>query len=197
MSSAAFTSPLPLVQKAIWVESKESSTNVTLRHDVPVPLPGDYDVLVKVEFSGLCHSDVYNITGAHPMDVKIAGHEGVGHVVQVGSSVPESGAFSRRVGQRVGVKWIHETCGDCAVCERDETLCDAQHNSGRDRPGTLQQYVVVPAKHASPIPDGVESKIAAPLLCAGLTMYSAIAKTNSQKNDWVVIQGAGGGLGHM
>ena len=100
------------------------------------------------------------MTGAHPMDVNIAGHEGIGDVVQLGRDVQ-----ALRLGQRVGVKWIHETCGVCEVCKRDSTLCSLQHNSGRDRDGTLQQYVTVPANHATPIPEGIRSEIAAPLLC--------------------------------
>ena len=113
------------------------------------------------------HSDVYNMTGAHPMDVNIAGHEGVGEVVQLGTN-----ARTLSIGQRVGIKWIHETCGVCEICKRDSTLCPLQHNSGRDRDGTLQQYQVVPEKHATPIPDGVSSEIAAPLLCGEFTSSS-------------------------
>jgi propanol-preferring alcohol dehydrogenase len=95
------------------------------------------------------------------MDVHIPGHEGIGTVVKLGSDVGNE----RLLGQRVGIKWIHETCGDCEICQRDLTACPNQHNSGRDRPGTLQEYVAVPAKHASPIPDGISGHIAAPLLC--------------------------------
>ncbi|KAF7561521.1 hypothetical protein G7046_g2623 [Stylonectria norvegica] len=166
---------IPAVQTAIWVDSKNPDDIVTLKHDVPVPKPKPNEVLVRIECSGICHSDVYNMTGAHPMDVNITGHEGIGDIVQMGQDVQ-----ALRLGQRVGVKWIHETCGAC-----------------RDRDGTLQQYVVVPWKHATPIPDGIKSEIAAPLLCAGLTMYSAVKKSKTQLGDWIVIQGAGGGLGHI
>lgn len=147
------------------------------------------------------------------MDVHIPGHEGIGTVVKLGSDVGNE----RALGQRVGIKWIHETCGDCEICERDSTACPKQHNSGRDRPGTLQEYVAVPAKHASPIPDGISGHIAAPLLCgkpifisltfrrsqrltstaAGLAMFSAINKTNTREGDFLIITGAGGGLGHL
>ncbi|PCG94251.1 Polyketide synthase, enoylreductase [Penicillium occitanis (nom. inval.)] len=127
------------------------------------------------------------------MGVHIPGHEGIGTVVKLGSDVGNE----RALGQRVGIKWIHETCGDCEICERDSTACPNQHNSGRDRPGTLQEYVAVPAKHASPIPDGISGHLAAPLLCAGLTMFSAVNKTNTRKGDFLIITGAGGGLGHL
>lgn len=94
------------------------------------------------------------------MEVHIPGHEGIGNVVQLGSRVSQPS-----LGQRVGIKWIHETCRNCEICERDETSCPEQHNSGRDRPGTLQQFAIVPARHATPIPDEISSEIAAPLLC--------------------------------
>ncbi|KAH8885923.1 putative alcohol dehydrogenase [Thozetella sp. PMI_491] len=186
---------LPLTQTAIWVDSSSPLANPSLKHDVPVPKPRANEVLVHIEYSGICHSDVYNMMGSHPMEVNVAGHEGIGHIVQVGELVQQDGSLS--LGQRVGVKWIHETCGTCEVCQRDETLCPSQHNCGRDRPGTLQQYVAVSSKHATPIPPGIGSEIAAPLLCAGLTMYSAIKKTKANEGDWMVIQGAGGGLGHI
>lgn len=96
------------------------------------------------------------------MDVHIPGHEGIGIVVKLGSAV----GTERALGQRVGIKWIHETCGDCEICQQDLIACPNQHNSGRDSPGTLQEYVAVPAKHASRIPDGLGGHIAATLLCS-------------------------------
>ncbi|KAJ9144072.1 Polyketide synthase, enoylreductase [Pleurostoma richardsiae] len=187
---------IPEQQTSLWVDSPGKGAKVFLNHDVPVPTPGDKELLVKIECSGLCHSDIYNINGSHPMDVHVPGHEGVGTIVRLGERVAQA-ASTLRLGQRVGVKWIHETCGTCDICERDETSCPNQHNSGRDRPGTLQQFVVVPARNATPIPDGISSAAAAPLLCAGLTMYSAIGKSRTRQGDWIVIQGAGGGLGHI
>ncbi|CAK7199551.1 hypothetical protein SEUCBS139899_002231 [Sporothrix eucalyptigena] len=186
---------IPTTQTAIWVDQPGESALITLRDDVPVPTPKEDDILVKTECSGLCHSDVYNMMGHHPMDVHIPGHEGVGVIVQMGSRASQVGNL--RLGQRVGIKWIHETCGQCPACQRNNTVCPRQHNSGRDRDGTLQQYLTVPASHATPIPDGISSEVAAPLLCAGLTMYSAVGKCRTQNGDWIVIQGGGGGLGHL
>ncbi|KAB5578624.1 hypothetical protein GE09DRAFT_1214783 [Coniochaeta sp. 2T2.1] len=189
---------IPQKQTAVWIDRPNPEAKFTIRDDVPVPTPGEDDVLVKIEYSGLCHSDVSNMMGHHPMTVHIPGHEGVGHIVSKGSQVPPSVSL----GQLVGIKWIHSTCHACAICERDgdetlQTNCPNQHNSGRDRDGTLQQYVVVPARHASPIPEGLSSEVAAPLLCAGLTLYSAVGKSRTRKGDWIVISGGGGGLGHI
>ncbi|CAK7224188.1 hypothetical protein SCUCBS95973_005435 [Sporothrix curviconia] len=158
---------IPTTQTAIWVDQPGGSALITLRGDVTVPTPKENELLVRID-----HSDIYNMMGHHPMDVHIPGHEGVGVVVQMGSRVAQAGSL--RLGHRVGIKWIHETCGQCPACQRNSTACPRQHNSGRDRDGTLQQYVTVPASHATPIPDGISSEVAAPLLCAGLTMYSAL-----------------------
>src|SRR5687767_10774915 len=133
------------------------------------------------------------------METNVPGHEGVGIIVKLGRGVDSSKCS---LGQRVGIKWINETCRQCEICERDETACPSQHNSGRDRPGTLQQYACVAADHASPIPDGLPGHLAAPLLCgkqrecserlcagidehaiAGLTMFSAIRRSNTRKGE--------------
>lgn len=126
------------------------------------------------------------------MTTNIPGHEGIGHVVQLGRGVTPS-----LLHQRVGVKWIYKTCHQCQICLRNETTCPNQNNSGRDVPGTLQQYMMVPARHVTVIPEGLSSDAAAPLLCAGLTMYSAILKSQTSHGDWLILPGAGGGLGHL
>lgn len=73
----------------------------------------------------------------------------------------------------------------------------AQKISGYYTPGTFQQYVLGPANYVTPIPDGLDSAAAAPLLCAGVTVYAALRKTNAESGNFVVIMGAGGGLGHL
>lgn len=76
-------------------------------------------------------------------------------------------------------------------------ICEKQKVSGYHCPGTFQEFVLAPAHYVTPIPDGVPSDIAAPLLCGGLTAYSALKKSRAQPGDWVVVSGAGGGLGHL
>lgn len=97
------------------------------------------------------------------MSTHVPGHEGVGHVVKIGPSVDQS-----LLGKRVGIKWVWSACLDCEICPVDFTACSNQHNSGRDIPGTFQQYVLGHAKFASPIPDSVPSEVAAPLLCGNV-----------------------------
>lgn len=123
------------------------------------------------------------------------GHEGVGVVVKTGGQVASS-----MLGQRVGVKWVFSACGQCSVCLKGFlNNCPNQLNTGRHVPGTLQQYVVADARYVTRIPDEVPSEVAAPLLCAGLTMAGAVSKLDAHlsNDDWVVISGSGGGLGHL
>ena len=101
------------------------------------------------------------------------------------------------LGKRVGVKWLYNACGVCEICFVDETSCPYQNNTGRSVPGTFQQYIVAHVKYVVEIPDELDPQLAAPLLCAGLTMYSAIKKTNLKEGDWLALPGAGGGLGHL
>lgn len=148
---------------------------------------------MKIEYTGVCHSDVHAILGeTKRMAVNIGGHEGVGRVISLGASVDPSLLHTR-----VGVKWLYSACLDCEVCNVNYVHCPNQSNSGRDVPGTFQQYVVAPARFVTRIPEELESEKAAPLLCAGITVYGAIKKTGLKKGEWIVIMGAGGGLGHL
>jgi propanol-preferring alcohol dehydrogenase len=125
----------------------------------------------------------------------IIGHEGIGTVVQTGVNVSAS-----MLGKRVGIKWLYRACTECSVCQAGfANNCAQQLNTSRHVPGTLQQYTVADARFISMIPDGVSDEVAAPLLCAGLTMSGALDHLDKelQPGDWVVISGSGGGLGHI
>lgn len=138
-------------------------------------------------------SEVRAINGWGPYN-PIVGHEGVGTVVKTGPSVPDS-----MLGQRVGIKWLYSACGVCEACARGfPNNCPKQLNTGKHVPGTLQQYAVADARYASRIPDAVSGEVAAPLLCAGLTMSGALSRLGGvREGDFVVVLGAGGGLGHL
>ncbi|KAJ5758746.1 hypothetical protein N7520_005902 [Penicillium odoratum] len=127
------------------------------------------------------------------MKTNVAGHEGVGKVVAVGDGLDHS----QWMGQAVGIRWLYSSCLECEICEINHTACPNQKNAGANVPGTFQQYIVSPAIHATKIPPGLSLDLAAPLLCAGIAMYSSIKKTKTRKGDWLAILGAGGGLGHM
>ncbi|XRM39016.1 hypothetical protein ABZX51_002393 [Aspergillus tubingensis] len=174
-----------------------SGANATSRlqivHDRSIPVPTEGEVLVKLEYSGVCHSDVHSVRGETPMLTDVAGHEGVGKVVKVGSGLDEQ----TWMGRRVGIRWLYSSCLECEICAINNTACPYQKNAGANVPGTFQQYVVSPAIHATIIPPELAPDVAAPLLCAGIAMYSSIMKTRTRPGDWIVLPGAGGGLGHM
>ncbi|KAL7916992.1 chaperonin 10-like protein [Trichoderma austrokoningii] len=183
-------------QTAAWLDHPHHGATLTLRNDIPIPKPSEGEVLVKLECSGFCHSDVHSIYGETPMETNIAGHEGVGRVVKLGKGVP-----SDVKGKLVGVKWLYSACGECEICQVRYVHCPHQNNSGRNVPGTFQQYVVSPLKYTTIVPDGLEPDIVAPLLCAGVTVYAGVAQASKfkfiKKGDSIVILGAGGGLGHL
>jgi len=179
-------------QSGAWIDQRGPNARIKIRNDIPVPVPGSSEVLIKLSCSGVCHSDVHNMFGNTPMTADIGGHEGVGHVVKLGTNVPRD-LFQKRV----GVKWLHTYCNHCEICAVDVTACPNQHNSGRDVPGTFQQYTLSPVEGLTMIPEALEDAIAAPLLCAGLSMYGSISRAGLKAGEWFVLMGAGGGLGHL
>lgn len=147
----------------------------------------------------MCHSDLAFITNAYahmPEPTpkgQIGGHEGIGYVAKVGE-----GVLDVKVGDRVGVKWITSACLTCKLCLRGhEGRCSRRSVSGFKTPGTFQQYLISDPKYVTPIPEGIDPAEAAPLLCGGVTVYSALLKAGCQAGDWIGISGAGGGLGHL
>ncbi|KAL2005123.1 hypothetical protein VTN00DRAFT_2973 [Thermoascus crustaceus] len=186
---------IPKAQTVACVDNPRPDATLEIRRDAPVPQPGAGEILIKMEYTGFCHSDVHNIKGDLPVSTNIPGHEGVGRVIQVGP-----GTSSDYIGKRVGIKWLYSACNTCPICKTGRyTNCPNQRNCGRHVPGTFQQYVVSPAEWASPIPETLKPEAVAPLLCAGLTMYGALKKLDKfcQKGNWIVLMGAGGGLGHL
>ncbi|TVY47789.1 alcohol dehydrogenase [Lachnellula occidentalis] len=142
---------------------------------------------------GTTETKIEKVEIPKPGTGQIGGHEGVGSVIAHGEGVTEP-----KIGSRVGIKWLADVCNTCPSClENDDNTCDNKKVSGYYTPGTFQKYVVTSASYATPIPDGIESAAAAPFLCAGLTVYSGLLKAQARPGDWVVISGAGGGLGHL
>ncbi|MFC4630048.1 alcohol dehydrogenase AdhP [Promicromonospora alba] len=163
--------------------------------EIPVPEPGPDEVLVRIEASGLCHTDIHAAHGDWPVKPTppfVPGHEGVGRIEKLGS-----GVTSRSVGERVAIAWLGSACGECRYCVAGwETLCEQQQNSGYSVNGAFAEYAVVRADFAVPVPDGVSSADAAPLSCAGVTTYKAIKVARVSPAETVVVFGIGG-LGHL
>lgn len=156
-----------------------------------------YDLLLKVAVSALCHSDLEYLKGIFPIQVPVtASHEGTGTVIGMGSGVTRF-----KVGDRVVVGQTFGRCGDCDICNGPENYrhyCkkrEAMMCVGRN--GAFQEYLVVDAREASPIPDKMSFATAAPLACAGMTSWRAINQAELKPGQWLGIVGSGGGLGHL
>ncbi|KAK0521709.1 alcohol dehydrogenase [Tilletia horrida] len=174
---------------------------IELKQDHPVVQPDELErgqVLVRMLFSGVCHTDLHALHGDWPVPKKLplcGGHEGAGVVVALG---PGSDEFVA-VGDRVGVKWIADACLHCAPCRMgDECSCQkVRRLSGYTVDGTFAQYVVSWARYVTPIPKELPLADAAPILCAGLTVYKSLKQANLSAGESVVVLGSGGGLGHL
>ena len=124
----------------------------------------------------------------------IAGHEGAGTVAAVHPDV----ADIWKVGDRAGVKWVVSVCRNCEFCTNgtDELHCPKQKNSGFSAPGTFQEYCVTDGRYCTRIPEGVTDEEAGPIMCGGVTAYTACKRSAVKPGQWMVVIGAGGGLGH-
>ena len=163
---------------------------------------GPDDVLIEIEYAGICHSDIHTVRGdwgPQPFPV-VPGHEIVGVVTEVGDRVTR-----HKVGDRVGVGCMVNSCGECENCRRgDEQYClngMVPTYAGTDRDGTTTQggystHVVVNADYVLSVPEGLDPAAAAPLLCAGITTYAPLRHWNAGPGTKVAVVGLGG-LGHM
>jgi alcohol dehydrogenase, propanol-preferring len=163
--------------------------------DIATPEPGPDEVLVHIETSGLCHTDIHASRGDWPVKPTppfVPGHEGIGHIERIGSSVT-----TRTVGDRVAIAWLGSACGSCRYCISGwETLCESQQNSGYSVNGAFAEYVAAPAAFTTRVPEAVSSRDAAPLTCAGVTTYKAIKVAKVAPAETVAVFGVGG-LGHL
>ena len=161
----------------------------------PVPVPGVGQVLVRLETSGLCHTDIHAAHGDWPVKPAppfVPGHEGVGIVERLG---PDVTGLSE--GDRVAIPWLGWACGTCEHCLSGwETLCPNQLNTGYSIDGCYADYAVASAAFAGRVPAGVDPLDAAPLACAGVTTYKAVKVAEVRPTDLVVVFGVGG-LGHL
>jgi alcohol dehydrogenase, propanol-preferring len=163
--------------------------------DVPVPTPGPGQVVVRIEASGLCHTDIHAAHGDWPVKPKmplIPGHEGVGRVVEVGE-----GDLRVGVGDRVALPWLGHACGHCRYCVAGwETYCPTPQYMGYTMDGGYAEYTLGYASHVVRVPDEVTSFDAAPITCAGVTTYKALKVAEPKPTEVAMVVGVGG-LGHM
>jgi propanol-preferring alcohol dehydrogenase len=163
--------------------------------DVATPVPEQGQVLVRVETSGLCHTDIHAAHGDWPVKPAppfIPGHEGVGIVERVGPGVTRL-----HEGDRVAVPWLGWACGACEACASGwETLCPNARYTGYTVNGGFAEYVIADAAFAGLVPEGIDPLDAAPLTCAGVTTYKAVKVSGARSSDLVAVFGIGG-LGHL
>ncbi|MBO0720080.1 MAG: zinc-dependent alcohol dehydrogenase [Blastocatellia bacterium] len=166
--------------------------------EIAMPAPGPGELLIEVAVCGVCHSDLHLALGEWDLLKPITklplilGHEIAGAVAAVG---PEVTDFS--VGDRVGVPWLHYTCGECEFCATGrETLCPRQQITGCTVDGGFAGFIKAYASHTVKLPVALSFAEAAPLLCAGLTVHSALKKSELAPDQKVAVFGVGG-LGHV
>ena len=183
---------LPRTMKAAVVPELGAPLDI---REVPVPEVGPGQVLIRVRASGVCHTDLHAAQGDWPVKPSppfIPGHEGVGEVAALGPGVTHL-----KEGDRVGAPWLHTACGRCPHCVGGwETLCESQQNTGYSVDGGYAEFVRADANYVGALPDAMEFGPAAPVLCAGVTVYKGLKELEAKAGDWVAISGIGG-LGHM
>jgi propanol-preferring alcohol dehydrogenase len=182
----------PTSYRAAVVPSFGAPLNV---QDVPAKALEPGQVRVKVEASGLCHTDIHAAHGDWPVKPSppfVPGHEGVGKVVELAPGVSEVA-----VGDRVAMPWLGYACGTCDHCVSGwETLCLEQKNMGYSIDGGFGEYATAYARYVVKVPDGIDPFDAAPLTCAGVTTYKAVKVAGTRSSDLVAVFGVGG-LGHL
>lgn len=162
--------------------------------DVDKPSPSANEILIKVEACGICHSDNFVKEGGFPglEYPRIPGHEVVGIIEEIGKNVSKW-----EKGQRVGVGWHGGHCFECEPCRRGDFIsCENAKVSGISYDGGYAEYMTAPQEAVANIPEDLSSAEAAPLLCAGITVFNALRNSGIRAGDVVAVQGIGG-LGHL
>jgi alcohol dehydrogenase, propanol-preferring len=183
---------VPVTMKAAVVRAFDQPLSI---EQIPKPVADHGEVVVRIEASGLCHTDIHAAHGEWPVKPHppfIPGHEGVGLVESIGS-----GVTGLAVGQRVAIPWLGWACGTCEHCISGwETLCLQQRNTGYSVDGGFAEFAKASAAFTVRVPDGVDPFDAAPLTCAGVTTYKAVKVSRARPSQLIAIFGIGG-LGHL
>lgn len=176
--------------KAAFVPDKDKAWEIK---DTPVPSPSTNQVLIKIHASGICYTDIHQTEGHLPgIFPRILGHEPVGEIVEIGA-----GVTSRKIGDRVGVPWIQTTCGRCEWCLRGKPMfCQKQQSTGMELAGGHAEYMLAAADATMLIPDQISYEQAAPIFCAGYTVWSGLRWADPKPHERIAILGIGG-LGHL
>jgi propanol-preferring alcohol dehydrogenase len=162
--------------------------------NLPKPVPGEKEILIKVSTCGVCHTELDEIEGRTPPPHLpiVPGHQIVGHIEAAGAK-----AIRYQIGDRVGIAWIFSSCGKCEFCiSGRENLCPDFKATGRDKNGGYAEYISVPEGFVYQIPTIFSDSEAAPLLCAGAIGYRSLRLTGLQNGQNLGLTGFGGS-GHL
>ncbi|MFC5541660.1 MAG: alcohol dehydrogenase AdhP [Bacilli bacterium] len=168
------------------VVSKEKTVSVVDKQLRPLK---HGEALVQMEYCGVCHTDLHvkngdfgDVTGV------VLGHEGVGKVVEVAE-----GVTSLKVGDRVAIPWLYESCGHCEYCTTGrETLCRNVKNAGYTVDGAMAEQAIVVADYVVKVPDNLDPAAATSITCAGVTTYKAVKVSDIRPGQWIGVFGIGG-----
>lgn len=179
--------------KAVRLYSPSNvESNPLLLEDIPIPQPSLGQVRIKVSVCGVCHTDLHIVEGEiHPPHLPITpGHQVVGVVDAIGNL--HEGMTALKLGQRVGVPWLHTTCGECEFCLRgEENLCPFAQFTGFHVDGGFAEYMLADARFVLTLPDTLSDDQAAPLLCAGIVGYRSLRKADVRPGERVGLFGFG------
>ncbi len=177
MKAMQFVSPAP---------AEEEPLEMT---DVPIPEPERGQVRIQVRLCGVCHTDLHIVEGdIQPARAPIIpGHQVVGRIDAVGQAV---GKF--QVGDRVGVPWFYDACGDCEYCDRgQENLCRQARFTGFSVDGGFAEYMIAEAPYTLALPSDISDRQAAPLLCAGIIGYRSLHQADFKRGQRLGLIGFG------
>jgi len=178
--------------RAAIIEKAGSQFKIVTDHKIPEPQHGQ--VQIKVLACGICHSDNLTVQGLYPGITfpRAPGHEIVGHITKLGDGVAEW-----KIGQLVGLGWHGSHCFTCTACRDGKfILCSSMKTPGVHTDGGYSEFIVANHQCLAAVPDGLKPEEAAPLLCAGITVYNSMRNSNAKPGDLVAIHGIGG-LGHL
>jgi D-arabinose 1-dehydrogenase-like Zn-dependent alcohol dehydrogenase len=182
---------MPNKMKAVQVSKPGGDFELVEKN---IPEPARAQVRIKVEACGICHSDALVKEGQWPglQYPRVPGHEIAGRIDAVGADVT-----NWKPGQRVGVGWHGGHCFVCEPCRRGDFInCQNEKITAITHDGGYQEYMISPAEAVAAIPDDLPADEAAPLLCAGITVFNALRNSGARAGDLVAVQGIGG-LGHL
>ena len=170
-----------------------SANSAWVVREVATPEPGPNQVMIKIRASGMCYTDVHQTHGGIPGNFpRTLGHEPVGEIVAIGV-----GVTTRKIGDRVGVAWVQSSCGRCEWCLRGKPMfCAEALGTSMQLPGGHAEYMLAFADATTPLPEGLSFEQAAPIFCAGYTVWSGLRWAAPQPGERVAVVGIGG-LGHL